>query len=87
MAKFHSLLLRAIRITAWPLLALMLVFIASGYALSGQYGFGRVLEAETALKLHRLFDIPLVVLFVVHSAGGAYFALRRWGWIGKRKTP
>jgi hypothetical protein len=30
--------------------------------------------------------MPLIVFFLSHSVVAIYLALRRWGWIRKRKT-
>lgn len=83
-AKFPRIVVKTLRYTAWPLLILMILFVASGYAMSGEYGFNRMMSVDAALTLHRWFNIPLVLLFVVHACAGAYISFRRWGWIGKK---
>ena len=84
MHKLNSVLLRVVWWTGWPLLPLMLAFLATGYAMSGRYGFGRLLDEKTALTLHKLLHVPLVVLVLVHSVPAIYLALQRWGWMRKR---
>lgn len=85
-AKLPRIVVKTLRITAWPLLLFMLLFVVSGYALSGEYGLNRIMGVETAISVHRLFNIPLVLLFFVHAGAGAYICFRRWGWIGKGRT-
>jgi cytochrome b subunit of formate dehydrogenase len=72
------------RVTGWLLFILVLVFIVTGFSLCGMFGFSRTISSQTALRIHRLFDWPLVVIFLSHSAINFYFAMRRWGWIGRR---
>jgi hypothetical protein len=61
-----------------------LAFLATGYAISGRYGCGRLLDEKTALTLHKLLHGPLIVLVLVHSIPAIYLALQRWGWTRKR---
>ena len=77
-------LIKIARITGWLLFFLVLLYILTGFALCGDYGFQRLINYHAALGVHRFFEWPLVVVFVVHSAVTIYFALRRWGWIKKR---
>lgn len=72
------------RLAAWLPLAAMITYICSGFALCGELGLDRLIGSERALALHRRLVWPLVTLFVLHSAIGIYFALRRWGWIRTR---
>ena len=78
---------KAVRISGWCLLVLMVLYIVSGYALSGTLGFDRLMDVRTAEALHLYvyLDWPLVGLLVVHVAGVTYLSMRRWGWIGPRK--
>ena len=79
----HYVLDKIIRISSWPLLVVVIVFLVTGYAMSGQYGLGALLAATPALALHKLLHGTLVVLLVVHALPATYLAFRRWGWIGK----
>ena len=80
-------LIKTARISGWLLFVLVLGYILTGFALCGKLGFGQLIDLKTALALHKLFDWPLVAIFVVHSAVTIYFALRRWGWIQKPTNP
>lgn len=73
---------RIVRWSSWPLLALLVTFVVTGYAMSGRYGFGAVLDAKAALAAHNLCHGPLLALTVVHVLPATYLAMRRWGWIG-----
>jgi hypothetical protein len=81
MSKLNFLLLKIVRWSSWPLLLLIPGFLATGYAMSGQFGFGRLLDERSALTLHRMLHAPLIVLTLVHSLPAVYLALQRWGWI------
>ena len=86
MAKLNVVCLKTVRITAWPLLALMILYLITGYVLCGQTTLGRWIAVETALSVHKVFDVPLVALFVAHSLPAIYLAFVRWGWIGKKDS-
>lgn len=73
--------LKLCRGSGYVLFFLMLLFIGTGFALCGKYGVERLLSPQTALFVHKLFDIPLVALFLLHSLLAIFFALRRWKWI------
>jgi succinate dehydrogenase/fumarate reductase cytochrome b subunit len=82
---FGYYVVKAVRVSGWFLLALMVLYICSGYALTGECGFDRTMSARTAEVLHLKLDVPLLVAFVVHAAGAIWLAFRRWGWIKARK--
>jgi hypothetical protein len=75
--------LKTVRWTSWPLLALLLAFFATGYAMTGQFGLGGLMEPTVANAWHRLLHWPLLVLTLAHSLPAIYLALQRWGWIRK----
>jgi cytochrome b subunit of formate dehydrogenase len=77
----HYYLLKIARASGWTLLLLMAVYIVTGFSLCGKLGMSGVLDIQTALVIHKLFDWPLVAVFLVHAAITVYFALRRWRWI------
>jgi hypothetical protein len=81
----HYYLLKLGRLSGWLLLPLVVIYIATGFALCGMLGFDKWIDLQTALRIHQLFDWPLVVLFVLHATIAAYFSMRRWGWIKNRK--
>ena len=84
MHKLDPILLKTVRWTGWPLLPLVLAFLATGYAISGRYGFGHVLDQQTALALHKLLHAPLLLLLLVHSLPAIYLAFERWNRTRKR---
>jgi Ni,Fe-hydrogenase I cytochrome b subunit len=81
MNKLRILCLKLVRWTGWLLLPVMLAFLATGYAMSGRYGFSALTDEQTALTLHRLMHLPLGILLLVHVVPAFYLALIRWGWI------
>lgn len=76
--------LKLVRWTGWLLLPIVLAFIATGYAMSGRYGFGALADERTALFAHKLMHGPLAVLVAAHVVPSAYLAFIRWGWIKQR---
>jgi succinate dehydrogenase/fumarate reductase cytochrome b subunit len=82
----HYYLMKTVRLSGWLLFVLVLGYILTGFSLCGKLGFSRVVDLQTALAIHKIFDWPLVAVFAVHSAATIYFALRRWGWIRTRTT-
>ncbi|MGA2618480.1 MAG: hypothetical protein ABSF26_12785 [Thermoguttaceae bacterium] len=81
----HYYLVKIARLSGWTLLPLMILYIGTGFALCGMLGFDRLVDYQSALVIHRVFDWPLVALFLVHVSITTYFALRRWGWIKSHK--
>ncbi len=79
-------LIKTVRLSGWVLFFIMGLFITTGFALCGKFGFSRVISTQKALTIHKIFDLPLILLFLLHSLIGIYLAFRRWGWIKKRKT-
>jgi cytochrome b subunit of formate dehydrogenase len=83
--NIHYYLLKTARLAGWLLLPLMVLYILTGFALCGMLGMGRLMDLQTALYIHRLFDWPLVALFLIHASITIYFSFRRWGWIKSKK--
>ena len=81
----HYYLIKTARISGWLLFLLVLLYILTGFSLCGEYGFEKLVNYQTSLIIHKLFEWPLIVVFVVHSLVTIYFVFRRWGWI-KRRT-
>lgn len=79
----HYMLDKIIRVSSWPLLVVVILFLGTGYVMSGQYGMGALMEAKTALSLHKMLHTLLVTLLLVHVVPATYLAFRRWGWIKK----
>lgn len=79
--------LKLVRWTGWLLLPVVLAFLATGYAMSGRYGFGTLADEKTALGLHKLMHLPLGLLVLVHVVPSLYLALVRWGWIKQPPPP
>jgi len=78
-------LVKISRISAWLLLFLMILFIITGYSITGKYYMYKLIDPDFADKIHLLFDVPIIILFVIHSGIQVYYAFKRWGWIKKRK--
>ena len=76
----HSVLNKIVRISSWPLFPVTIAFFITGYAMSGDYGLGSLIDAKRALAIHKLLHGPLLVLLLLHSLPAMYLAIRRWGW-------
>ncbi len=77
----HYYLIKTARISGWLLFFLVLLYILTGFALCGEFGFDELVDEQVAIAVHRIFEWPLIVVFLVHSVITIYFAFRRWGWI------
>ena len=87
MSTLNLVLLKVVRWTGWPLFPVVGAFLVTGYIMSGQFGFGRLLDERSALRLHRLLHWPLLILLLAHSGPAVYLAMQRWGWIRPRQNP
>ncbi len=84
MNKLNMISLKIIRWSGWLLLPLLAGFLVTGYAMTGQHGFNRLLDEKNALTIHRMLHLPLIVLVVAHVVPAVYLAFQRWGWIKPR---
>lgn len=75
--------IKAVRWSGWPLLAVVAGFFLTGYIISGRYGLGVLSDEKTALALHKLMHLPLIILLLAHTLPAIYLALQRWGWLRK----
>ena len=83
MRPFGYYVIRTLRFTSWPLLLLLMLYLLTGFSISGRYGFGRLMHEKQAAAYHKALHVPLLVLFPVHTLCGVYLAFRRWGWLKK----
>lgn len=81
MARLGHYAVKTLRFTAWPLLVMLLLYLVSGFAMSGRFGVGKVLPAKPALALHKWLHVPLLIVLPVHAVCAVYFALLRRRWI------
>jgi hypothetical protein len=79
--RFGHYAIKTLRVTSWPLLFLMLLYLVTGFAMSGRFGFGVLMNEKTALAFHKALHVPLLMLFPVHAVCAVYLAMRRWRWI------
>jgi len=79
MTNFNRIALKTIRITSWPLLAMVIASFVTGYMMSNRYGLAATMQPEKALVIHKLLHVPLLVLLVPHTIAAAYLALKRKG--------
>ncbi|MCX6900751.1 MAG: hypothetical protein NT105_18895 [Verrucomicrobia bacterium] len=79
MTNFNRIALKTIRITSWPLLAIVIASFVTGYMMSNRYGLAATMQPEKALVIHKLLHVPLLVLLVPHTIAAAYLALKRKG--------
>lgn len=81
-------LVRVGRIAGWALLPLIVLYILSGYSLTGKYGLDQVIPTRVALWVHLELDPILILLFTTHVTTQICVSLRRRGWLtsGKEKS-
>ncbi len=80
-----TLLVKIDRTSAWVLLFLMITFIVTGYSMTSEYGMGSVVNVMTALRIHTGLSELVVIFFAIHAGIQVYFALLRWGILGRKK--
>jgi hypothetical protein len=74
----NYIFIKVLRVGGWCLLALLIGFLTSGYAMTGHLRLSRLMSAQEAKDLHVFFHIPLLVVAVAHIVPAAYFAWLRW---------
>ena len=87
MKSWNYYLVKMARVSGWLLFLFVLLYIVTGFALCGEFGFDQIIGEQAALSVHKIFEWPLVATFVTHSVVTIYFAFRRWGWIKTRVPP
>ena len=85
MSTLNFVFLKMIRWSGWLLLLVVMGFLLTGYIMDGRYGFDKLLDEKTALTLHRMLHLPLIVLVLAHVVPAMYLAFQRWGWIKHRE--
>ena len=71
-------LIKISRVSAWLLLFLMILFIVTGYSITGKYYMNKLIDPDLADDIHLLFDIPIIILFIVHAGIQIYFTFKGW---------
>jgi lipid-binding SYLF domain-containing protein len=74
----NYIFIKVLRVAGWLLVVLVIAYLVTGFAMSGEYGFGRLMHADTAKWWHRILHTPLLVVVVAHAATASYFAWLRW---------
>jgi hypothetical protein len=46
--------------------------------MSGEFGLGGIVDAKTALAVHKALHVPLLVAMLLHTVPATYQAFRRW---------
>ena len=71
------------RIVVWVLLALMIIYIITGYGLTKPNLIylltGGIIDYRVAIFLHNTLDVPLFIFLFVHVVIEIKFSLMRWG--------
>lgn len=83
--KIQRFLLKINRYSAWLLLPVIIIYLISGFAMTGRYGFNKLINARVGLTLHNFFHLPLIILFVIHVGISIYFASKRWKIFKKKR--
>ena len=61
----HWTLQKINRISGYILFPLILIFMVSGFGMTGNYGFDRLLSAETGRQIHQTLLWPVIGLFLI----------------------
>jgi hypothetical protein len=87
MAKrtFNYYLIKIVRISGWVLLPVVLLYIGTGLTMRGDFGHVGSIWMDRVRRYHPALAWPFIAVFLVHTIAAIYLAMRRWGWIGKRK--
>jgi hypothetical protein len=73
--KFNRILLRVGRISAWVLLAFMIIYIVTGYAWVNR----SLMQVSLARQLHMTMDVYMMPVFLTHVLISTKFMLMRYG--------
>jgi hypothetical protein len=73
--KFNRILLRVSRISAWVLLAFMIIYIVTGYAWVNR----SLMQVSLARQLHMTIDVYMMPVFLAHILISTKFMLKRYG--------
>ena len=79
--RVNYYLMKVARLSGWLLFVMMILYIVTAFSLTGEW---KLVDLQTASIIHKVFEWPLIVVFLAHSLTTIYFAMRRWGWIRKR---
>lgn len=71
--------LKAARVTGRMLLVLVAGLLTTGFALCGEHRVDRLIDTQTALTLHRTFDLRL--LSFLPALRSRYLTTWRRGWV------
>lgn len=67
------------RINSWVLLLLVMLYIITGFGITGGYGFNMIFEPEASLYLHSSLTMPFLIALVIHVGIRFMNLLKRWG--------
>ena len=70
--SLNKFLLIVNRTSAWSLLMVFIVFIATGFSMTGKFWVNRIISPEFASFLHKTLDWPMIMLLLVHSSISFY---------------
>ena len=79
MSKLNFVLLKMMRWSGWLLLPVVILFLLTGYIMTGRYEFGKLLDEKSALMFHRMLHLPLIVLVLAHCLPGGVSCLSAMG--------
>jgi len=78
------ILVKINRLSGWLLIPLFLIYIITGYSMTGEYGMNKVVSLHLARTIHLNFSGLFILLFLLHVCTSIYLALRRWGIIRRK---
>jgi hypothetical protein len=54
--SWNYYLVKTARVSGWLLFLLVLLYIVTGFALCGEFGFDRMIGEQPALSIHKIFE-------------------------------
>lgn len=71
-----SILLKAHKIAGWLLLIVIILYLLTGYSISGRYNFN-IIDKTLAVYLHSNMDILLLFLLIIHIGVWIFIRIRQ----------
>ncbi|RLJ00236.1 MAG: hypothetical protein DRP03_01155 [Candidatus Aenigmatarchaeota archaeon] len=61
-----STLLRTGRVCGYILLLFILLYLITGFSITGKFGFHKIINKNLALLIHLNMEIPFLIVLILH---------------------
>lgn len=72
-------LIKVDRVAAWVLLVALILFFVTGYTMTGEYGFNKLVDVGYAIWVHTTLCEIVIALLAYHAGVRGYLELKRLG--------